>query len=52
MNRKDMTLSGLGFYNLFSNGLLTHIFELPESLGIVVLRTAKQQFVQADHPLV
>ncbi len=26
---KDITLSALGFYGLFSNGLLNHIFELP-----------------------
>ena len=26
---KDITLSGLGFYGLFTNGLLNHIFELP-----------------------
>lgn len=26
---KDITLSALGFYGLFSNGMLNHIFELP-----------------------
>ncbi|MBR3976112.1 MAG: hypothetical protein IKJ88_09670 [Clostridia bacterium] len=26
---KDITLSALGFYGLFSNGLLAHVFELP-----------------------